>query len=59
LTRLRALVIEHGIWILEARAMPISIAKLTPAAVDVHCEPFVLGATLADVSVNAFMGAPT
>jgi hypothetical protein len=28
--------------------MPISIANLTAAAVDVHCEPFVLRVTLAD-----------
>jgi hypothetical protein len=28
--------------------MPISIAKLIPAAVDVRCQPFVLSATLAD-----------
>jgi hypothetical protein len=28
--------------------MPISIAKLTPAAVDVHCEPNVLRVALAD-----------
>jgi hypothetical protein len=27
--------------------MSISIASLTPAAVDVHCEPFVLRVTLA------------
>jgi hypothetical protein len=28
--------------------MPISIANLTPTAVDVRCEPFVLRVTLAD-----------
>ena len=28
--------------------MPISVARLTPAAVDVHCEPAVLRVTLAD-----------
>jgi hypothetical protein len=28
--------------------MSISIAKLTPAAVDVHCEPSVLRVTLTD-----------
>ena len=28
--------------------MSISIAQLTPAAVDVHCEPFVLRETLAE-----------
>jgi hypothetical protein len=28
--------------------MPISVAKLTPAAVAVHCEPFVLRVALAD-----------
>ena len=53
--------------------MSVSIAKLTPAAVDVHCEPFVLRVTLADgrgvgvhwpdidedVSVSALLGAPT
>ena len=28
--------------------MPISITNLTPAAVDVHCEAFVLRGTVAD-----------